>query len=159
MLERWENIQRKKGNTVGADIARSLRREFGDEPISTTEVIVQRFKTLGVLTNEFAAKVRQEFTGNLPDSTRLVDLYYHRGFKGTIPGRIMIKQVVGWNEWFFALAPKRKTGMTNVLGRAVRAKIETVGDIRQSDLKKLMGGEHRLQVTTANFLLQAFKQS
>lgn len=46
MLERWERIQRQKGNTHGAEIARVLREQFGDEPLINSENSLQKSEAL-----------------------------------------------------------------------------------------------------------------
>lgn len=39
MLERWENIQREKGNTAGAEVVRVMREQYGDVPVEPTDEV------------------------------------------------------------------------------------------------------------------------
>jgi len=38
-LERWELVQRQKGNKIGAEMAQLLRKHFGDVPLPTSETL------------------------------------------------------------------------------------------------------------------------
>lgn len=133
-----------------------------DESLPDTEAKRIIFPKPRLLTNVFAERVRQQFTGRLPNDTQLLALYLHKRHKGysfqAKANAIGIRPVVGWDDYLCTLE-RKKMGIIGALGRAIRVNIETVGDIRQSDVETLMRTPYHLQPATANFLIHAFKDT
>lgn len=79
-LERWEEIQRKRGNTAGAEMARVLREQYGDLPLVSGQIKEAKAKEIKRLTDEQKeALKRLGLSEVIPFSGRSIKVWREEG--------------------------------------------------------------------------------